>query len=106
MGQPPNPARLRPNEIERKLLASLCQPALPSETRAMILARLNGHVFAEPDHQVIYRALATVPPMDSAEMPQALMQAVTRLGFPDLEFGWLFTEVPAENSIPALLESL
>ncbi len=106
MSQPPTPSRSPQIEIERKLLAALCQPMLEPETRSAILSRLKHHVFAEADHQVIYRALATMPQLDAAELPGALMQAVTRLGFPDVDFAWLFRETVAQEEIRALLERL
>jgi hypothetical protein len=106
MSQSPTPLRLPRSELERKLLAALCKPALHADTRSVILSRLKGHVFSEADHQVLYRALAALPPTEKADLPGALMQAVTRLGFPDIDFGWIFKEAPAEKEIGALLTML
>jgi len=106
MGQLPTPPLPPQVEIERKLLAALCLRVLDRETHSAILSRLKHHAFAEPDHQVIYRALATMRPVESTDLPNALMQAVTRLGFPDVEFGWLFRETPTREEIIALLKRL
>jgi hypothetical protein len=92
---------------ERKLLAALCQCAVAADRRAAILRSLHGHVFADPDHQVVYRALAASIPLDPSDARQALTQAATRLGFPDLDFDALFTEsLPAPNELDALLARL
>jgi replicative DNA helicase len=87
-----NPSRELQIDAERKLLVALCQSTLSPETRATILSRLSNHRFAEPDHEVVYRALAAMPAMDHADALQALTQAVTRMGFPDLDLGGLFKE--------------
>jgi hypothetical protein len=94
-------------EAEHKLLAALCQSAVGAETRAAILQRLKAHAFAEPDHEVLYRALVTMPAADSSDARQALTQAVTRLGFPDLELSEFFKEYsPTADEIAALLARL
>ena len=94
-------------EAERKLLAALCQGALDARTRGTILQRLKHYVFAEPDHEVLYRALATMPAVDPADARQALTQAVTRLGFPDVDLDSLFTLSPPKPAeVAALLELL
>jgi len=92
---------------ERKLLAALCEPTLDAETRATIVGRLKTYRFIEPDHEVLYRALSGIPPIDWPHAKQQLTQAVTRLGFPDVDIDWLFIEPPAtEGEIRELLERL
>jgi hypothetical protein len=94
-------------ETERKLLAALCQSRLTSDTRITVLGRLRDHVFVEPDHAVMYRALAAMPTLDPSDALQALTQAVTRMGFPDLDLGGLFEEYsPTSDEIAALLVRL
>jgi hypothetical protein len=94
-------------EAERKLLAALCQAAVDAETRAAIVRRLEHHNFAEPDHEIIFRALTKTPVADSADARQTLTQAVTRLGFPDVDVASLFSaRAPAPDEITALLNSL
>jgi hypothetical protein len=90
----------------RKLLAALCEPTLDAETRATIVRRLKTYRFIEPDHVVIYRALSGMTTVDG-HAKQELTQAVTRLGFPDVDLDWLFSEPPiAKNEIQDLLERL
>ena len=102
-----NPSRAMTIDAERKLLAALCQSALADELRATILHRLHNHQFADPDHQVIHRALIALPPMDHADKFPALTQRVTRLGFPDLDLSSLFKEkLPAIDEIDLLLSRL
>jgi replicative DNA helicase len=102
-----NPSRELQIEAERKLLAALCQAGVSPETRATILRRFSKHRFAEPDHEVVYRALATLPPMDHADTLQALTQAVTRMGFPDLDLSELFKEYsPTPDELTALVSRL
>lgn len=94
-------------ETERKLLAVLCQGEVTADTRTAILRSFEKHVFAEPDHDVVYRALATTPALDLSEARQTLTQAVTKLGFPDLDLEALLSEsLPAASEIHALLALL
>jgi hypothetical protein len=100
-----------PNEMqiegERKLLAALCQATVDAETRAEIVRRLKHHNFVEPDHEIIFRALTGTPLADSADARQTLTQAVTRLGFPDVDIASLFSQrAPAPEEITTLLNFL
>lgn len=94
-------------EAERKLLTALCQSTVDARMRATILQRLKDHIFVEPDYEVIYRAMAAMPAIDSADVRETLARAVTRLGFPDLDCDTLFTAAPPKPAeVAALLESL
>jgi hypothetical protein len=94
-------------EAERKLLAVLCRETPDADLRTAILRRLKDHQFADADHEVIYRALAAIPPVECADARLTLTQAVARLGFPDLELSFLFNDpLPTPGEIAALLERL
>jgi replicative DNA helicase len=94
-------------DAERKLLAALCQSALAADTRAIILRRLRDHSFAEPDHEVVYRALVAMPAAGAPEALQGLTQAVTRMGFPDLDLSDLFKKYsPPPDELVLLLARL
>ena len=94
-------------ESERRLLAALCQNAVDATTRRSILQRLKNHAFATPDHEVIYRALLRIAPADATDLREALTQAVTRLGFPDVDLDPLFDPPkPTEEEITALLDRI
>ena len=94
-------------DAERKLLAALSQGGVNPDTRAAVLRRLQAHSFAEPDNEVIYRALATLPALDPPDAHRELTQAATRLGFPDLDFAALFAEpLPEPGEIDSLLARL
>jgi replicative DNA helicase len=105
-GSPDFPGETR-IEAERKLLAALCQAEVDAETRAAIVKRLKQYSFAEPDHEVIFRALTGMGVTDWGDARHTLTEAVTRLGFPDMELAWLFSErAPTKNEVAALLERL
>lgn len=94
-------------QAERRLLAALCQPGLDGDARSSLLDRLQRHTFADPDHQVIFRALTLISTREPAEVPSALAQAVTRLGFPDVDLeAFLAITAPAPQEIPDLLKQL
>jgi hypothetical protein len=104
MGGSADSSRHARRETERKLLAALCQPAVKTETRGMILHRLRDHNFSEPDYEVVFKALAAFPMQAPSDLRQALIQAITRMGFPDLDLSELFEEYnPTQDELQALL---
>jgi hypothetical protein len=98
---------VRAVEIERKLLAALCSRALDYPTRAAILDALRAYTFANPDHDVIFSALAKIPPAASEHIRETLGAQLTRLGFPDIDVNPIFElEPPSTEKIEALLRQL
>jgi hypothetical protein len=94
-------------EIERRLLAGLCSPALDPKTRAEILERLATHKFANPDHEVIFQALLKMPRATGEHIRESLGARLTRLGFPDVDVQPIFElEPPSAEKISALLRQL
>jgi hypothetical protein len=65
-------------------LRSLCDEAIPREERLSLMQSLSGHVFVEPEHQVVFesiRALFTRGPVSMAQLHVHL----NNRGFPDTE---------------------
>ncbi len=83
---------------ERRLLAALCQNALDPAARIEVLRRLAGYTFADPEHEVIFRALATMPVTDPERARAALGIRITRLGFPDFDLDPFFNITPPDVS--------
>ena len=107
MDRPAPWSRQEQIEAERKLLSALCQTAFDAPIRAKVLQRLKAHTFVEPDHEVIYRALAAMPEAESGEIREWLARSVTRLGYPDVDLDALFSAAPpASTEVAALLERL
>jgi hypothetical protein len=107
MGSPGHSSRAEQIEIERKLLAALCQHDLNAVTRAAILHSLENHRFTESDHEVVYRALTAIFSAGRTNSLETLTQAVTRMGFPDMDLRELFTESPpTPDEIASLLACL
>ncbi len=96
---------------EQRLLASLCQDALGRPARVDVLRRLAGYTFADPEHEVIFHALAKMPLADpertGADTRAELSVRITRLGFPDCDLAPFFSIAPpGPSEIAALLASL
>jgi hypothetical protein len=99
--------RLPSAEIERRLLSALCATTLGREMRALILERLSAHTFANPDHEIIFQALAKIPLAPAAHIRETLSARLTRLGFPDIDVEPIFEfSPPPPNTITALLQQL
>jgi hypothetical protein len=94
-------------EIERQLLAVLCAPGFDRDTRAAILAGLATHVFADPDHEVIFGVLVKIPHATAEHIRSTLSARLTRLGFPDIDVEPIFEfSPPPAEKIKSLLQRL
>jgi hypothetical protein len=94
-------------EVEQRLLAALCAPALDDQTRGAILQQLARHKFVSPDHETIFRALANMPHASAEHIRETLNARLTRLGFPDIDVEPIFqNEPPSAEKITALLRQL
>jgi hypothetical protein len=99
--------RLPNAEIERRLLSALCATALDPEMRALILERLSAHTFANPDHEIIFQALAKIPLAPAGHIRETLSARLTRLGFPDIDVEPILGfSPPSPDTITALLQQL
>lgn len=95
------------SEIERRLLAALCAASLDRLTRALILERLSAHTFANRDHEIIFQALAKMPPATAEHIRETLSARLTRLGFPDIDVEPILEfSPPPLDTITALLQQL
>jgi hypothetical protein len=107
MARPDDDARDAASRIEQALLAALCQPSLKPEDRTAILQRLENHHFVDPDHEVVYRAIVAPSTAQQKNLRGALIQMVTRMGFPDIEIdGYFSAEMPSGNELQELLSQL
>jgi hypothetical protein len=94
-------------EIERRLLAALCAATVGRVMRAQILERLSAHTFANRDHEIIFQALAKMPPATAEHIRETLSARLTRLGFPDIDVEPIFEfSPPPPDTITALLQQL
>jgi hypothetical protein len=94
-------------EVELRLLAALCAPALDDQTRDAILHGLAKHKFASSDHEMIFRALVNMPTASAGHIRETLGARLTRLGFPDIDVEPIFeAESPSAEKITALLRQL
>jgi hypothetical protein len=78
------------SQIERDVLRSLCSGAIDSADWKRILARLGAHEWRDPEHKVIFDALGSIRSNDSKTRRDELPAQVTRMGFPDVDFGKYF----------------
>ena len=80
---------------------------LTTKLRAQILERLSAHTFANRDHEIIFQALAKMPPATAEHIRETLSARLTRLGFPDIDVEPIFEfSPPPPDTITALLQKL
>jgi hypothetical protein len=92
---------------ERRLLAAVCQNTLDSAARFAVMQRLAECSLADPEDEVIFRALTKMSATDPERTRSDLGVRITRMGFPDFDLDPFFNIAPAGASeIPALFALL
>ena len=92
---------------ERRLLAAVCQNTLDAAARFEVMQRLAECALADPEDEVIFRALTKLPAGDPERTRMELGARITRLGFPDFDLDPFFNIAPADASeLPALFAML
>jgi hypothetical protein len=95
------------SQIERDILRSLCASSIDTANWKRVLSRLAAHEWRDPEHKVIYDALGAIRSADSKTRRDELPAQVTRMGFPDVDFGKYFDseglpKVPVDRLIDRL----
>jgi hypothetical protein len=75
------------SQLERDILRSLCSADIDPVNWKREFARLATHEWRDPEHKVIYDALGAIRSTDSKTRRDELPGQVTRMGFPDVDFG-------------------
>jgi hypothetical protein len=78
-------------ELELAVLRALCLLPGGDTARAELANELKGYRWEYPDHRVIYEALIEVNSADRETLRRELPAAVTRMGFPDIDWERFFT---------------
>jgi len=81
---------------ERRLLAALCQGSIAADARGEVVQRLSKHAFGDPEHELIFRALAKIPSGDAEFVRAALGLRLTRAGFPEFDLVPFFDSAPPD----------
>ncbi|MGH9860858.1 MAG: hypothetical protein ACRD5F_12620 [Candidatus Acidiferrales bacterium] len=72
-------------EGEFRVLQAMCQAGGRGPMWERATEALAGYGFRDPLHQLIFDALRTIPPSPPSELCAALIQRLTRQGFPDVD---------------------
>lgn len=72
-------------EGEFRVLQAMCQAAGRGAVWERATEALAGYCFRDALHQLIFDALRTIPPSPPRELCAALIQSLTRQGFPDVD---------------------
>lgn len=86
-------------DLERALLRFLCTSANPVALRTRLSQRFTQFVWRDPEHGVVYEALARIREKDSTSLREQLPVQATRLGFPDIDWALYLTDsgIPERN---------
>jgi len=78
-------------ESEEILLAAFCQNVFQESDRAAAIRRLASYKFVSNVHQLLYRALASLPTKNPQKLRELLPARLNNLGFPDTDWESLFS---------------
>lgn len=102
-------------DLERRLLRALCS-ASPKrselreeddeKTLEAILTALRRHQWQNPEHRVVFEALALLPGRSKKELREQLPAQATRMGFPDVDWDEYFAPRAAESPLESLVAEL
>jgi hypothetical protein len=101
-------------DLESRILRALCTepPAFNSSARhdathrAAILAKLRAHRWQDPEHRVVFEALALLPGRQAADLREQLPAQATRMGFPDVNWDHYFVASDDNAALEALAAEL
>jgi len=81
-------------ELELAVLRALCLLPGGDAARAQLANELKGYRWEYADHRVIFEALIEADFADAETLRRELPAAVTRMGFPDINWERFFASTP------------
>jgi hypothetical protein len=94
-------------QIERDILRQLCAGQIESKRWRRALNRLSAYEWKDPDHKVVFDALRAIKSDEALTRRQELPAQVTRMGFPDVDWGnYLAPEAQPGVPIEQLIDRL
>jgi len=87
------------SQIERDILRELCAGQIKSQDWHSVLHRLSAYEWKDPEHKVVFDALQAIKSDDAPIRRQELPAQVTRMGFPDVDWG-KYLDADAQPGLP------
>jgi hypothetical protein len=84
---------------ERAVLSALCQNVLSQDRRAQVVRLLMRYHFAEPSHQIIFQAIASMHTVEAHRIRELLPARVNNLGLPDVDLQTFFAPQQLDEQI-------
>jgi len=81
---------------ELQALRALCDEAISTESRQVLLESLRAHSFVEPEHQVVFESIRALAPRGRILLEQLRVHLNNR-GFPDTDVEKYFQIADAES---------
>lgn len=77
------------SQTEIEVLRSLCDPSISLENRQTLARAMAGHIFTEPEHQVVFESIRALLAKGRITATQ-LQVHLTNRGFPDTDIDKYF----------------
>lgn len=78
-------------QLERRILAGLCNGTGGPSGRETALARLSNYRWTEAAHRAIFEIMTSFPAMNAGVLREQLPARLTRRGFPEFDFASLLS---------------
>jgi hypothetical protein len=83
----PDGSSILATQIERVILRELCAGQIEPSDWHRIIYRLSAYEWKDPEHEVVFNALRAIKSDDRPTRRHELPAQVTRMGFPDVDWG-------------------
>jgi hypothetical protein len=93
-------------ELERSLLRTLCQPCFPDTLRESLGQQLSAYQWQTEDHRIIFNVFRGIPNTKASSLREQLPARVARMGFPDVDWAFLFEPAEPIEAIADLIAEL
>jgi len=87
-------------DLERAVLRAICTQPLSPMLWDIARRELASYVWLEPDHAVVYDAIANVRSREPKNWRSHLVAQTTRMGFPEIDWG-AYLETAGKSDIEA-----
>jgi hypothetical protein len=95
----PDDSSIIATQIERDILRELCAGQIESKDWRRIMNRLSAYEWRDPEHKVVFDALLAIKSDDALTRHRELPAQVTRMGFPDVDWG-KYLDADAQPGVP------
>ncbi len=87
-------------------MRALCQSGFPDALRESVGQQLSTYQWQTEDHRIIFNVFRGIPRTKTSSLQEQLPARVARMGFPDVDWAFLFEPAEPIEAIAELIAEL